>query len=208
MSEIIGNGKISGLIAYLENLSTKGKVKTSAITPLKSATKAVFSTVVGERWQEIDVRNIDIDDYINRFKNLTIGKYDSNSYNAYRARVSRVINWYNNFLQDPGWCPTVKDRPRDIKKNKTTLQSVNMTHSVNDVSEDKTVSAAYHATEQAHVSEPQHVSTKLISFPFPMSNGVIATLYLPQSISPNDANRLQDFIKALVIDDGQSHETA
>lgn len=207
MSDIIGNGKISGLIAYLENLSAKGKVKTSAITPLKSATKAVFSTVVGEHWQEIDVRSIDIDDYINRFKNLTIGKYDSNSYNAYRARVSRVINWYNNFLQDPGWYPTVKDRPRDAKKNKTVSQSASMTHSVNDISKNETASTVYHAAEQAHISEPQHVSTRLISFPFPMSNGVIATLYLPQSISPNDANRLQDFIKALVIDDGQSHET-
>lgn len=199
MTETIGNGKISGLIAYLDNLSTKGKVKTSAITPLKSATRAVFSVVEGERWEDIDTRSIDLDDYINRFKNLTIGKYDSNSYSAYRARISRVLNWYSHFLQDPGWAPFVKDRKKNDKASKAPTHR-KLTHDTGNISEGEVISLpSTTVAGQPRNDIVQSTATKLISFPFPLSNGTMATLYLPQNLSPRDSERLQSFIKTLVV---------
>lgn len=207
MSDTIGNGKISGLIAYLNNLSAKGKVKTSAITPLKSAVKTVFSVVEGEHWQDIDTRSINLDNYINRFKNLTIGKYDSASYNAYRARVSRVLGWYSHFLQDPGWTPLVKDRKKNDRTQKTPAPYQKLAQDAEGISEGEVVSLSRASTtEQLHKDAALNVTTKLISFPFPLSNGTIATLYLPQNLSPRDSERLQAFIKTLVIDEGVKHE--
>lgn len=199
MAETIGNGKISGLIAYLDNLSVKGKVKTSAITPLKSATRAVFSVVEGERWEDIDTRSIDLDDYINRFKNLTMGKYDSNSYSAYRARISRVLDWYSHFLQDPGWAPLVKDRKKSDKTPKVPTHQ-KFAHDTENISEGEVISLPLTtATGQPRNDIAQSVATKLISFPFPLSNGTMATLYLPQNLSSRDSERLQAFIKTLVV---------
>lgn len=211
MSEIIGNGKVSGLIAYLENLSAKGKVRSSVITPLKSATKAVFIVVDSEQWKDTDVRSVDIDDYINRFKNLTIGKYDSNSYNTYRARISRAFNWYNHFLQNPGWAPAIKERSQDTRKATAAASATlkNVSRSFGDISEGEVVPTPLgEAVEQISTSDSQNTSARLISFPFPMSNGVIATLYLPQSIPRKDAVRLQSFIKTLVIDEDTDYETS
>lgn len=204
MSEIIGNGKISGLIAYLENLSAKGKVKSSAITPLKSAVKAIFSVVDGEDWDNTDTRNIDLDDYINRFKNLTMGKYDSDSYGAYRARVSRALGWYGRFLQDPGWSPVVKERSNNKKKSKTIMLSTAPIQDPDGISEAEVIPNSQ--TERLFSANSCEASSKLISFPFPMSNGVISTLYLPQNISQKDAGRLQRFIQTLVVDQEGPHE--
>jgi len=206
MAETIGNGKVSGLIAYLDNLSAKGKVKSSVIIPLKSAAKAVFSVVEGEQWMDIDTRSIDLDDYTNRFKNLTIGKYDSNSYNAYRARISRALDWYSHFLQDPGWAPTVKTRKKDKAVKLSSFNKKNI-QDAEAISEGEIVALSQKtAPEQAFVQENQNISTKLISFPFPMSNGIIATLYLPQNISLKDSERLQSFIKTLVVNEDTEHE--
>lgn len=207
MSDTIGNGKISGLIAYLDNLSAKGKVKTSAITPLKSATRAVFSVVEGEHWEDIDTRSINLDDYINRFKNLTIGKYDSASYNAYRARIARVLDWYGHFLQDPGWAPLVKDRKRNDKIQKISAHNQKLAQNTESIPEGEVVSLSRAATiEQPHNDIAQSVTAKLISFPFPLSDGVIATLYLPQNLNLRDSERLQAFIKTLVIGEDIKHE--
>ncbi len=198
MSEIIGNGKISGLIAYLENLSAKGKVRSSAIMPLKSAVKTVFGVVDGEEWGSTDTRNIDLDDYINRFKNLTMGNYDASSYGTYRARVSRALGWYGRFLQNPGWSPTVKERSSGKKKTKTVTSSYDSTQNPDGISEAEVISGPQ--TEQLLGMNDYGASSKLISFPFPMSNGIISTLYLPQNISQKDAGRLKQFIQTLVVD--------
>lgn len=204
MSENIGNGKISGLIAYLENLSAKGKVRSSAVTPLKSAIKAVFSVVDGEDWDNTDTRNIDLDDYLNRFKNLTMGKYDSSSYSTYRARISRALDWYGRFLQDPGWAPIVKERTKDKKKTKPIVSSTIPIQDTDSISEAEVISGPQ--TERLINANSCGMSSKLISFPFPMSNGIISTLYLPQNISQKDADRLQKFIQTLVVDYEGLHE--
>lgn len=204
MSDIIGNGKINGLIAYLENLSAKGKVRASAITPLKSAVKTVFSVVEGEEWGNIDSRSIDLDDYFRRFKNLTMGNYDSSSYSTYRARISKALDWYGHFLQDPGWAPVVKERAKDKKKVKLDISPTIHIQDIDSISEAETIPGSQ--IEQVASTNNYKTSSKLISFPFPMSNGIMSTLYLPQNISQKDADRLQAFIQTLVVEHGETHE--
>ncbi len=209
MSANIGNGKISGLISYLDSLSTKGKVRSSVVTPLKSSVKSIFSIVDGEEWQDVDARSVDLDDYINRFKNLTIGKYDAASYTAYRTRAARALNWYSNFLQNPGWSPTVRSQQNDKKKVKT--PDYQISQNVTDlryVSEGEVIPTEHNPVlNKGPVVSEIDPSAKLIGFPFPMTNGVIATLYLPQSITPSDAERLRAFIQTLVIEQKGKNET-
>lgn len=44
---------------------------------------------------------------------------------------------------------------------------------------------------------------RLISFPFPLSDGTLVTLNLPSSLSGNDARRLSQFLETLVITGGK-----
>ncbi len=187
MSELVGNRKISGLMAYLDSLVEKGRAKSSVVTPLKTATRKIFETVEKENWQNIDIASIDLDDYIERFKNLALDRYNSDSYVTYKARANRALTWYNNFLRNPGWTPTVRKSPssnseKTSKRGSSTpsLSQQNINH---------------------NISAPIETKPKegLISLPFPMSNGTLASLYLPINITEEDANRLSKFISSLVI---------
>lgn len=185
MSEQVGNRKISGLMSYLDSLVEKGRARSSVVTPLKTAIRQIFETVEKDNWENIDISTINLDDYIARFKNLALDRYNADSYNTYKARANRAITWYTNFLQNPGWTPTLRKSPISTN-SKTTKKDV--TPQNNPLSSPNSLQT---------ISTPP--KAELISYPFPMSNGTLASLYLPKNISQEDATRLSKFILTLVV---------
>lgn len=191
MSNTVGNRKISGLNAYLDSLVEKGRAKSSVVIPLKTAVHQIFETVERDNWENIDVAEIDLDDYMTRFKNLALDRYNEQSYTSYKARANRALTWYNNFLQNPGWTPQIRKSSNSNKAH------------VNHPSVAK--SKAKPTTQVAiaeHSAKTLSASNDLISFPFPLSNGSLASLYLPKRLSKGDADRIAQFISSLVIGEG------
>ena len=187
MTNTIGNRKISGLITYLDSLVEKGRVRSSVVVPLKTAVRQIFETVEGDNWVNIDISEIDLDDYMVRFKNLALDRYNEDSYKAYKARANRALNWYNNFLQSPGWTPQIR---KSSNSNKKTIKSSTSKDSIKSPTPTTTFKSA------AKSSAPND----LIGFPFPLSNGSLASLYLPKQLSKTDAERLSQFIFSLVVE--------
>lgn len=137
--------------------------------------------------------------YMARFANMTHGQYNANSLVDYKSRVKKVTNWYLQFLAKPGWTPETKPRTR-----KNTAKS-NITNTVSD--------EPTSTEESTNSSQPQPTSdlvtparSNLVAFPFPLASGTLATLYLPQSITTSDADRMARFVKTLVIDEGDSND--
>jgi len=117
---MINNGKISGLIEYLDYLKEKGLVKRRCINDLKAVIFVVLKAVDGtENWHNVGIRAIDIDVYATKFRVATLGKYAPSNYRTYKSRLKRAINWYDNFLRDSGWTPppTMTDEDRRVKPN-------------------------------------------------------------------------------------------
>lgn len=200
MSEtnIIGSGKAGGLVAYLDMLVEKGRVPAPTISNLKTAFKAVMTTVDGDNWTDTDIREMDLNDYILRFQNKTPGKYNEASYNTYRTRVGRCIEWYLHFLQTPGWSPAIKQtRAKKPLKAKPTKNCAGGGKDLAEISEGEIVGAE--GGEVMSTMQNQPATAKLMGYPFPLEDGTIATLYLPPAISENDSERLQAFIKTLLI---------
>lgn len=188
MSETVGNRKISGLNAYLDSLVKKGRAKSSVVVPLKTAVHQIFKTVEEDNWENIDVAEIDLDDYIIRFKNLALDRYSEQSYNAYKARANRALTWYNNFLQNPGWTPQIRKSPTS-GKTQTNQPSAKKSNT----------KSTMPITDAEHTPKTSPTNNDLISFPFPLSNGSLASLYLPKQLPEEDAERLSQFIASLVI---------
>ncbi len=143
--------------------------------------RKIFETVVGDDWGDVEISSIDMDDYIIRFKNLALDRYNSDSYNSYKARASRALNWYKNFLSNPGWVPPIRKSPSTAVNKKETTGRQKETRAE--------VSNIKYSNDQQ----------ELVSFPFPMSDGSMASLYLPKHITIDDAERLSDFVRTLVI---------
>ena len=188
MTETVGNRKISGLNAYLDSLVEKGRATSSAVVPLKTAVHQIFWTVEPKNWENIDVAEIDLDDYMTRFKNLSLGRYNAQSYSAYQTRAHRALTWYSNFLQNPGWTPPTR-------KGSTSGKT-----STNQLSTKKaSPTPATPTANTKQTTKTLSTNSDLIGFPFPLSNGSLASLYLPKQLSKEDADRLSQFISSLVI---------
>jgi hypothetical protein len=174
---------------FMDFMVAKGYGTAGSIDPWKSAAKQVFSTVEGEGFEEFDVRSFDIDEYLTRFENMSIGKYSAESLRAYRGRFRKAVDAYRAYLADPNWRPPPPRR--------TTRPSAEGS------------SAKRSATKRPAVKQPDPTpaaaptapaSDSLIAYPFPLKSGQMARLHLPTQLDGEDAERLTHFIRALVFE--------
>ena len=192
--------KASSVVTYLRNLVDKGRLTHGSAKPLEIALKKVLIAIHGEdAWGDIDVRTIDVNDYMNRFATLTRGTYSTGSLATYRSRLVKLLEWYMHYLEEPGWFPKVtvtKRSPRGeggAKKAEKPVIEPN-------VDLDKAVAQ----TIALPTIPSAPLAGDLIRYPFPLSSGRMAEVALPQDFSKADAQRLANFISTLVIEEGGS----
>lgn len=190
----MGDGKAKNVLEYLDNLIEKGKATSGAITPLKTAFTQVVRAVDGDSWEGSDVKSIDVEDYMARFANLTMGRYSSDSLTVYKSRVNKVVNWYIQFLDRPGWTPDVKKRIR-IPKARAAEQQ-------------KTMPVQMPATPSQTLSQPERPQSMpeianapgRILYPYPLTDGQLIHISLPVRLLRDDARRIAAFIESIAID--------
>ena len=202
----MGDGKAGNVIEYLDNLIDKGKASQGAISPLKVAFSKVLRTIDGERWDDTDVKSIDIDDYMDRFANLTMGKYASDSLTVYKSRVNKAINWYVQFLDKPGWTPDVQRRNRVAGPKAKRAGGSAGGRSIN-------VTSAPASNETSPQSMPSVANApNRILYPYPLIDGQLVHFSLPVKLSKTDARRIGIFIESIAIEDenisGTNHDKA
>ena len=189
----MGDGKAKNALEYLDSLVNKGKATKGAIAPLKIAFTQVVRVVDGEEnWGETTVKSIDVNDYMARFANLTMGKYSSDSLTAYKSRVNKVVSWYTQFLDKPGWTPDVQ------KRNRAPKTAIN-----NKQKGEHSQPASVHIPSQpaAPQSMPEIANTPgRILYPYPLLDGQLIHISLPVKLMKSDARRIAAFIESIAID--------
>lgn len=174
----IDDETIGGLMIYLDDLLAKNRAEASKITPLKSAVKRVFSSVYGGEWEFLSVNGVDADELIERFKySCQDAVFNEDTFAAYRARINRAIKWYKSYLADREWSPFEK---------KSGLEAL--------LGQLYTGSALKDGNAGA-------VESRMVTYPFPLSTGLMVTLQLPKNLSRVDAERLKTFIGSLVTEE-------
>jgi hypothetical protein len=192
----MGNGTARGLVEYLDNLVDRGKGSLGAISPLKIAFTKVLKTVDGNDWQAVEVRTIDVEDYMHRFANLTLGKYSPETLSIYKTRVGKVVNWYVQFLDTPGWAPSIQRRaPRQPKKAAAVAASAPVAQSQAGISPAAQGQQAPAQPAPAPTNPPD-----FITYPYPLSNGQLIQISLPVKLSRSDAKRIAAFIESIAVD--------
>lgn len=179
----IAGGNVRGLMDFMDFMVAKGYGTAGQIEPWKSAAKQVFSKVEGEGFEEFDIRTFDVDEYLGRFENMSLGKYSAESLRAYRSRFQKAVDAYRSYLADPNWKPTLR-RPRPNSDTAGT---------------DKPPKRAPRDSPGT-TPEPAPSAGSLITYPFPLKSGQMAQLHLPTQLEHEDAERLTHFIRALVFE--------
>jgi len=197
MTDKIGSGTAQGLIEFLDQLVEKGRANSGGIVPLKSTLRQVLSKVDGEEnWGNTDIRNINTEDYIARFKNLTVGKYMAESYVVYLSRLNKVKEWYTTFLLNPGWVPPISNK---IVSKNNSKQKDNKTKGNDNLKINKEEKEIGSNSGKQSISDNN--SNDLITYPFPLRVGKMAYLYLPIDLTLIEAKRLGKYLESLSIDD-------
>ncbi len=193
----VGTRTLGGLKAYLEQLVEKGRAPGGAIIPLETAIRKVMGTVEGEGWENTSLDGFDLPDTMERFRHLSKGRYTVGSLHTYEVRFNRALNWYNQFLEKPGWFPTLSSTRSTVKPkahDKTNSKKQQKTAIANPV--ELTTPNADQANRVTSNTEPD-----MITYPWPLINGGFATLVLPRQLSSTDAKRMSSFLETYSHDD-------
>lgn len=203
MTENIGSGTAQGVIDYLNSLVDKGRARPGVVAPLKVALTKILEKTEGENWPQVDVTKLDVDDATLRFKNLTLGTYTDASYRAYELRTKRAIEWYKQFLANPGWFPKESNRAAstEAKRQPAKASEANVIESHEAVKGGREPSGAAALSQDFSIDVlPQLPKTEPVSYPFPLQGGEMARIYMPKSVTKADIARLSAFLDALVIE--------
>jgi hypothetical protein len=183
-TKAISSGTAGGMAEFFGYLVEKGYANNSQVRPWASASAQVFQQMEGDDWRDLDVRQLDLQDYMDRFENRTRGDYKQESVVAYRRRVARGIHAYVEYLVS-GKTPSFKARQPRTKRDAGT------------------VTAKSEQTGHGEVVTPvlpPPAQQQLMDIPFPLESGDLAYLRLPRRLSRGDAERMAALIKTFVIE--------
>ena len=180
----IPTGTVEGLMEFLDFLIEKGYGTSSAITPWKSAANRVFEVVEqGKVFDSVDVRSLDMADYVSRFRTLALGtKLKQESAVAYVNRFEKAITAYRDYL-DNQRLPSMRrvgTRSRSQAAASEPASPTNGNGNGNGVSAETVPS--------------------LVDYPFPLRSGQMTLLRLPVKLEKADAERLATFIRTLAFE--------
>ncbi|SRR6266568_3274444 len=190
----MNNNQISGpegsgldFVAHWDWAASKGLLNRNTAHALKAAVTRILR-IEGDNWESVDVRSIDVDSLLDRFENLAKKDYTPGSLGTYRSRFKKALGLYLSFLRDPrGYKPQGRERSLPADRPRATAQR----SSRSDV-EDFSLSRFGDSLSTS--------SIRLVRYPFPIRQGVIAELLLPADLRPDEVKRLTNFLDSIAVE--------
>lgn len=174
------------LAAHCDWLKEKGYLKDATANAQRVAVGKVFEYVEGDGWESTNIEDLNVEDLLERFAMLARRDLKGQSLTTYQGRFKRALESYRSYMADPaGFRPSVRQR------NTSESQST----------ESKGHGRARSAKAEAVSTKPDvgNDDAKLITYPFPVRDGVLAEVKLPADLHPEEAERMAGFLKSLAI---------
>lgn len=176
----INSGTGQGLLDFLTYVTEKGLLNKNTAGALRAAARELLS-VEAEDPASIDVRQLDVDQLAKRFANLRAQKFTPQSLETYQSRFRKGVEMYLRFLDNPaGWRPEIRTRSTSTTERTKGQPSTGGTPGS---------------------TLPPPASSGMIQYPFPIRDGVIASLTLPANLRKAEAKRLGSFLESLAVDE-------
>ena len=159
----------------------KGLMNQSTAKALEASCRRVLETVEG--WENVDITTVDLDDLVNRFKNLNSRQFKPRSLKDYEQRFRRAVSSYKIYLEDPSsW--------------KYASRSPSRRGSANDREQRGDVEPTSTRTDTG--STPPLSNTYTYTYPF--REDAMARLEIPRDAKKVEIDRLIAWARTLAID--------
>lgn len=189
----------AGLIEFLDAAIEKGWVNPSTAKAMKTASQKILEVESG--WQSMDLRSLDVDSLVARFRNLRRNDYSDDSMRLYHQRFNRALKMHLARQEDDkNWMSYgPKATPRLASGNGS--RNGGRKGATAAVPGPREAMAA-EADKPAEGAAPSGSTTTsgsipLMRFPFPLRDTVDVYLTLPRDLSSDEADRLSVFIRSL-----------
>lgn len=167
-------------------VSSKGLMNDNTAKSFSAAVRQVIS--IDENWETLDVSGINVDDLLQRFRNVRSKDFKPDSLNVYGRRFKQALDLFLQYIRDPaGWKfngrqITYSRKPKAEKSDKQ-QQNSQSSESVDEV------------------TFPQLANlVSLIEYPFPLRDNCVVRLKLPPDLKIAEVERLSAFVRALALD--------
>lgn len=161
----------------------RGLMNRDTARALKAAVLRILK-IEGDDWESIDVRSLDEDTLLDRFEVLEKKDFAPDSLSQYRSRFKKARALYLSYLDNPrGYKPTFRASSDRSDKGETPTKA---------------------KKQRETIAEPVGVANaagpKMVRYPFPVRNGVMAELLLPVDLQKSEAKRLSAFMESVAVD--------
>ena len=179
------DGTGGGLFEFLDWAESKHELPRSQVANWKGAAKNVLS--IEDDYEALDLKTLDLDDFLRRFEIASRTKYKSDSLSAYKGRFRKAVESYRLWLsQNPDWKGTPAPVRATANGSSTSSGSAKAT-------------VVGRGRSAAPTQPPPTPGT--IDHTFPLRPGVYARLSLPEDMNSRDAKRLAAFISSLAFEE-------
>ena len=189
MNEKIASAPQRGTgLAFVQHwnwVADKGLMNPTTAKAIRASVSQILK--IEDNWENLDVRTIDVDRLIARFRNLS--DLSPGSLATYESRFRSGLESYLSYLDNPA-----SYQPKSRKAGP---------REDNPESKPKSKAKAESSPSSPHAVSPgTSMSARLIVYPFPVRPDVFAELKLPADLTVEEATRLGAFLKAVALSDG------
>jgi hypothetical protein len=179
------------LVRHWDWVAEKGLMPRNTALSIRAAVSQILKLDLG--WETADVRQLDVDALISRFRNLS--KLSPASLGTYESRFRSGLDSYLAYLDNPA---TYQPRGRTSGRRGEGQQP-----------RAKRGGAGSADPPGPAAPPPAPVvssGAKLVVYPFPVRPNLFAELKLPSDLTASEAQRLGKFLEAVALseDDGSS----
>lgn len=176
------------IVEFLDYTAKNGLMNNATAGSLSSAVRKVLDTTNPDgSWEEVNLKDADLDDIADRFEMLSRTKYKPDSLQVYKSRFKNAVKMYTEWLSNPSGWRYKAERPAS-QRNKS-----------------KQASPPHQAAPQQLAPAPSYVppppDNEMISYPYPLRPGMIVQINLPPDLRGQEAKRLAAFIESLVAEE-------
>lgn len=190
------NATGAGLIRFLDYAIEKGHLKLATGRAMRSAVKEVLSSTEGaDAWESVELDSLDVEDTQRRFETVRAMKFSSGSLGTYKSRFRKALAMFSDFRESPStWRPSVQKRDRKPREPIISSQS-------DSTPQPPGIREAEPPAPRVPPRHPSSPRSAIITYPFPVRDGVLASLELPADLTGREAERVAAFVASLAVEE-------
>ena len=197
----IMRGTGQGLLEFCDRLASRGDVEPERAKAYRTSAKKILE-VESANLDDINLRELDVDDLFARFVKLNKAIYSDGSLKTYRSRFRLVVTMYLAWLDDdPGWKTGGRQAPKAANGSAGSSRKTASNRQARPPAAQPQPSQSENS-ETTREKTPAMVSSSgapLISYDLPLRHDLIIRMTLPIDLTETDAERLTAFVRSLAF---------